>query len=156
MYGRTRRLPAFLILGLALGSLGLGGALLTRSLGAVGSQPSGPLPIAWVPPPAVVQISPCVPTMGEHWANPADLPTGPIYTVHNGRLISVEYMLTQADLAAGQDWTDRTFRYWDQPLPIDHADIEFLPAGHEGFAVPHYDMHFHVVPHAVDRAITCQ
>ena len=65
-------------------------------------------------------------------------------------------MLSQADFAAGRDWTDLAFRYWGQPLPIDHADIEFLPAGHGGFAVPHYDMHFHVVPHAVDRAITCQ
>jgi hypothetical protein len=94
--------------------------------------------------------------MGEHWANPADLPTGPIYTVFNGRLISIEYMLAQADFAAGTNWLDRTFRYGDQPLPIDHADIEFLPGGHEGFEVAHYDLHFHVVPHLEDRAITCR
>jgi hypothetical protein len=39
---------------------------------------------------------------------------------------------------------------------IAHADIDFLPHGHEGFEVPHYDMHFYVVGHPEDREITCQ
>jgi hypothetical protein len=94
--------------------------------------------------------------MGEHWANPADLPTGPIYTVHQGRLIAIEYVLTQADVAAGRHWHDLTFRYWSQPLPIEHADIDFLPQGHEGFEVPHYNLHFYIIGHAEDREITCQ
>lgn len=114
------------------------------------------IPIAWMPPPGVVQISPCVPTMGEHWANPATLPMGPIYTVDKGRLISIEYMPAQADFAEGKSWNDLTFLYWGQPLAIQHADFDFLPHGHEGYEVAHYDMHFYVVNHAEDRAITCQ
>jgi hypothetical protein len=101
--------------------------------------------------------------MGEHWANPADLPEGPIHTVYSGRLISVEYMLSQADFTAGKNWLDLTFRYWGQPLSIVHADIEFLPRGHRSappwsfsYEVPHYDMHFYLVTHAEDLAITCQ
>jgi hypothetical protein len=157
MQHTVARIMPFIILaimtaGVVVAAAGLPG----REARAGHSRPAATLPIAWIPPPAVVQISPCVPHMGEHWANPTDLPTGPIYTVHNGRLISIEYMLTQADFAAGKSWSDLTFRYWGQELPIDHADIDFLPMGHDGFAVPHYDLHFYVVPHAEDRAITCE
>lgn len=67
----------FLGLGLALGYL-----VAAHPTWASLQQPST-TPIAWVAPEGVVQISPCVPTMGEHWANPANLPMGPIYTVHN-------------------------------------------------------------------------
>lgn len=143
-----------LIVALAVG-LAAGALPATHPAWAGLAQPST-TPIAWVAPEGVVPISPCVPTMGEHWANPADLPTGPIYTVHQGRLIAIEYMLTQADFAAGKSWHDLTFRYWGQPLPIEHADIDFLPQGHEGFEVPHYDLHFYVIGHEEDRQITCQ
>jgi hypothetical protein len=139
---------------LALG-LALGGLLAAHPALASLQQPST-TPIAWVAPEGVVQLSPCVPTMGEHWANPAHLPMGPIYTVHNGRLISIEYMPAQADFAAGKSWNDLTFRYWGQQLPIEHADMDYLPAGHEGYEVPHYDMHFYVVGHPEDREIACQ
>ena len=133
----------------------IGGALVAQPTWASFQQPTT-IPIAWVAPPGIVQISPCVPTMGEHWANPATLPMGPIYTVDAGRLISIEYMPAQADFAEGKSWNDLAFTYWGQPLPIRHADIDFLHEGHEGYEVPHYDMHFHVVGHAEDRAITCQ
>ena len=141
---------AILGLGLALGYL-----VAAQPTWASLRQPST-TPIAWVAPEGVVKISECVPTMGEHWARPQDLPTGPLYTVHNGRLISIEYMPAQADFAAGKSWNDLTFRYWGQQLPIEHADIDFLPEGHEGFEVPHYDMHFYVVGHQEDREITCR
>ena len=138
----------FLVLGVTLGVLAVG-----NPVRATVQQPAGP--VAWEPPPGVVQISECVPTMGEHWANPQDMPMGPIYTVYRGQLISIEYMPSQADFAAGKSWNDLTFRYWGQQLAIDHADIDFLPEGHEGYEVPHYDMHFHLMTHAEDREITC-
>jgi hypothetical protein len=106
-------------------------------------------------PPGVTKLSDCVPYMGEHWANPANMPLGPIYTVNAGRLISIEYMPTQADFTAGKSWDDLKFLYWGNELTIQHADIGFLPQGHEGFEVPHYDMHFLLISHAEDRAITC-
>lgn len=149
----SRRLferAALLAAGLTLGALTA--AVPVR---ATLQQPST-TPVAWMPPPGVVQISPCVPHMGDHWANPKDLPLGPIYTVHQGRLISIEYMPAQADFAAGKSWEDLTFRYWGQPLQIEHANVDFMPQGHEGYEVPHYDMHFHVVTHAEEREITCQ
>jgi hypothetical protein len=141
---------AMLGFGLALGYL-----VAAQPTWASLQQPST-TPIAWIPPAGVVKISECVPTMGEHWANPADLPMGPIYTVHDGRLISIEYMPAQADFAAGKSWHDLTFHYWGRPLPIEHADMDFLPEGHEGYEVPHYDLHFYVVGHPEDREITCR
>ena len=129
-----------------LAGVALGAALMAQPTWAYLQQPTT-IPIAWMPPPGVVRISECVPTMGEHWADPATMPMGPIYTVDKGRLISIEYMPAQADFAEGKSWNDLTFLYWGQPLPIQHADIDFLPHGHEGYEVPHYDMHFYVVGH---------
>jgi len=57
----------------------------------------------------------------------------------------VEIMVSQADLAAGKSWTEVL-----RPLKghaIDHVDIEFLPKGHEGYEVPHYDIHAYFAPH---------
>lgn len=140
---------------LALPALALGCLLAAQPAWATLQQPAT-MPVIWMAPEGVVRISPCVPAMGEHWANPADLPVGPIYTVYQGRLIAVEYMLSQADFAAGKNWDDLTFRYWGQQLPIEHADVDFQPHGHEGYEVPHYDLHFYLVTHPEDREITCQ
>jgi hypothetical protein len=139
---------------LALG-LALGGLLAAHPALASLQRPST-TPIAWLAPEGVVQISACVPTMGEHWARLEDMPTGPIYTVYHGRLMSIEYMPAQDDFAAGKSWHELYFTYWGQQLPIQHADFQFLPHGHEGFEVPHYDMHFFVVTPDEVRQITCQ
>jgi hypothetical protein len=48
-------------------------------------------------PAGVVQVSPIVPGMGEHWANPKNLPFGPIYCVIEGKVTCMEYMISQAD-----------------------------------------------------------
>ena len=140
--------------GLLVVGIALGLALWAPTAGAT-LQQSARSPLAWTPPPGVVQVSECVPTMGEHWANPDDLPMGPIYTVYNGNLMSIEYMPSQAEFVLGKSWQDLTFHYLGQRLEIDHANIDFQPHGHEGFEVPHYDMHFYLVTYAEERAITC-
>lgn len=92
-----------------------------------------------------VQVSPCVPGMGEHWARPQDLPFGPIYGVKGEKVVFVEIMVSQADFAAGKSWTGVL-----RPLKghaVDHVDIEFVPKGHEGYEIPHYDIHAYFVPH---------
>ncbi|GBD40247.1 hypothetical protein HRbin38_00102 [bacterium HR38] len=96
-------------------------------------------------PEGTVQLTPCVPGMGEHWAKPSDLPFGPIYGVMGEKVVFVEIMVSQADFAAGKSWTEVL-----RPLKghgIDHVDIEFLPKGHEGYEVPHYDIHAYFVSH---------
>jgi hypothetical protein len=93
-------------------------------------------------------VSPCIPGMGEHWAN---LKTGPhattIYGTYQGKPVFTEFMLTQQDFAAGKSFTDVL-----KPLPgyaIDHVDIEYLAHGHPGMPYPHYDIHGYYVSHAV-------
>ncbi len=50
-------------------------------------------------PQGTVQLSPSLPTMGEHWANPDNMPLGPIYLVYKGEVIGIEFMYTQEMLA---------------------------------------------------------
>jgi hypothetical protein len=42
--------------------------------------------------------------MGEHWGNPADMPLGPIYCVHEGRIVCLEFMIEQTAFTEGQSW----------------------------------------------------
>lgn len=93
--------------------------------------------------PQSVAISPHVPHMGEHFAHPGDLPTGPIYCVIEGRVVCVEYMFTAADLAAGLDWTGLLPGFTTPP--ISHIDLEHKPEGVGPFAEPLYQLHVYFV-----------
>lgn len=96
-------------------------------------------------PEGTIQLTPCVPTMGEHWANPADMPLGPIYGVADGKVTFVEIMPSQEAFQSGESWIDVL-----QPLEgyaIDHVDIPFEDGGHEGYEVNHYDIHAYFMPH---------
>jgi hypothetical protein len=95
-----------------------------------------------------VMVSPCIPGMGEHWA---DLKMGPhattIYGTYQGKPVFTEIMLTPKDFAGGKSFTDVL-----KPLPgsaIDHVDIEYLAHGHPGMMFAHYDIHGYYVPHSV-------
>jgi hypothetical protein len=92
-------------------------------------------------PEGIVQISGVVPAMGEHWADPARLPLGPIYCVHQGKVVCLEFVMAQDEFASGQSWP-MLAGMAGLPAP-NHTDIGFQPAGHEGFEVPHYDIHMY-------------
>ena len=111
------------------------------------------LPDASSLPKDVIGVSGVVPTMGEHWANPADLPLGPIYGVSNGKIIFIEYMIDQADFVAGKSFLELSSKAGIELPPVDHIDFNFEPNGHEGYEVPHYDVHLYFVPHAEHMAI---
>lgn len=104
------------------------------------------LPRAEELPPGTVQISPHIPGMGEHWANPKDLPLGPIYCVMHGRVVCAEFMIARADLEAGKSFERLRLGLHGKQPPIDHVEFNFMPEGHEGFEVPHYDVHLYFVP----------
>jgi hypothetical protein len=95
-------------------------------------------------PPDVVPLMGCIPTMGYHYANPKNLPFGPIYGWYNGKPTFTEIMVDQKDFAKGMSWSSQL-----QPLPgykIDHVDIWFEPHGHPGYLIPHYDIHAWYIP----------
>ena len=110
---------------------------------------SGPKP-PFIPA-GYVQVSPCIPTMGEHWANlshPLDGNT--IYGTYQGKPVFTEIMLTPKDFASGKSWDEVL-----KPLPgyqVNHVDIDFLPHGHPGMQFPHYDIHAFYVSHATHMA----
>lgn len=59
-------------------------------------------------------------------------------------------MIDQKDFSAGKSFEDML-----KPLPgyrIDHVDVEFEPHGHEGYPIPHYDVHAYYVTHAAHLA----
>ena len=91
--------------------------------------------------PEAVAISPHVPQMGAHWAEPANLPLGPIYCVIDGRVVCVEYMFLASEFAAGTDWTDITTGM--QTPPIIRIDMEFKPDGVGPFQEPLYQLHLY-------------
>jgi len=118
---------------LTLGALAAGSAVQARDLSH--------LPALSDVAPNAVAISPHVPHMGTHWADPATLPLGPIYCEIEGRVVCVEYMFTAQDLAAGADWT--AIPTGMQTPPITHIDLEFKPDGVGPFQQPLYQLHIY-------------
>lgn len=95
-------------------------------------------------------VSPCVKGMGEHWANPKNLPFGPIYGTYDGKPVFSEVMIDKRSFASGKSFVDVL-----KPLPgykIDHVDIEYVPYGHAGYPIPHYDVHAYYVAHPQHQA----
>jgi hypothetical protein len=96
-------------------------------------------------PKDTVQLTPVVPLMGEHWANPTVMPLGPIYCVHQGKIVCIEYMISQEDFMNGKSWP--TLQGLTNLPSINHVDIGFNPDGHPGYETPHYDLHiFFITP----------
>jgi hypothetical protein len=122
---------------------------------ALADQPQPMLP----PQPAVhpagipsdaMLVSPCIATMGEHWANLKNLPLGPIYGVWQGKPVFTEIMVSVQQLQQGFSYANI------RALPgytIDHIDFKFEPNGHAGYPIPHYDLHAYYVSPAVQATI---
>lgn len=119
-------------------------ALFLLAQAAAAQDPYAALPGVESLPPNVVQVSPFVPMMGEHWADPATLPLGPIYCVHRGKVVCLEFMMAQADLKAGRSWP--ALAGMAGLPPVHHTHMGFVEHGHEGFEVPHYDVHMYFLP----------
>lgn len=97
--------------------------------------------------PDAIAISPHVPHMGEHWANPANLPLGPIYCVIDGHVVCVEYMFLAEDLSAGMDWTGISTGF--ATPPVTRIDMEFKSDGVGPIPVPLYQLHVYFAQNEV-------
>lgn len=91
--------------------------------------------------PDAVAISPHVPQMGTHWAEPANLPLGPIYCEIEGRIVCVEYMFLASELADGVNW--KKIPTGIQTPPLTHIDMDYKPDGVGPFQEPLYQIHFY-------------
>jgi hypothetical protein len=92
----------------------------------------------------IIKISPPVPQMGEHWADPNVLPLGPLYGVKDGKIVFAEFMISKEDFEKGKSWSNLMIGREDLPS-VNHVAVEYLPNGHEGYEVPHYDIHLYFV-----------
>lgn len=131
------------------GALSTSAALAAAPHGAPQLPPQPKVRPAGIPADAVL-VSPCIQTMGEHWVALKNLPTGPIYGVYNGKPVFSEIMVSVDQLKKGFSWGNL------RPLPgysIDHVDFAYEPNGHEGFPVPHYDLHAYYVSAAEEAKI---
>ncbi len=102
-------------------------------------------------PEGAQKLSDVIPAMGEHWANPADLPLGPIYLVYKGEVIGIEYMWSEDMMQEVSIPTPEGPEEFDAlpPLPVgatvNHVDVAHMHHGHEGFEVPHWDIHMYFI-----------
>ncbi len=97
-------------------------------------------------PEGTIQLDPnVVPAMGEHWANPKQLPNGPIYGVYNGKLVFLEYMFAQDDFIKGKSHTTLDGMKGLPSPSVVQTDLEFQPHGHPGFDIPHFDLHHYFI-----------
>jgi hypothetical protein len=99
------------------------------------------LPSVGILPKDVVQESPIVPAMGAHWVKKADWPLGPIYCVYKGKIVCLEFMMSQEDFIAGKSWP--ALPGLAALPPVNHVSVGFEPKGHPGFEIPHYDIHMY-------------
>jgi hypothetical protein len=83
----------------------------------------------------------------EHWPNPqaGDLPVGPIYGIYEGKLGFLEYMIAQDDFVTGVNYVNLAGMKGVPSPAVVQMDIEFQAEGHEGFEVPHYDIHAYFI-----------
>ena len=101
-----------------------------------------------------------IPGMGEHWFNPAQMPLGPIYLVYKGEVIGIEYMWSEdmmQDVSIPTPAGPEEFKAL-VPLPVGvvvgHVTVALMPHGHEGFEVPHSDIHMYFITQEEVAAIT--
>ncbi len=110
-------------------------------------------------PAGAQKLSDVIPAMGEHWADLAQMPLGPIYLVYKGEVIGLEYMWTEDMMQAVSIPTPAGPEEFNAlvPLPVgvtvDHVDIAFMEHGHEGFEVPHWDMHLSFITQEEKAAV---
>lgn len=110
-------------------------------------------------PQGTVQLSPSIPTMGEHWANPDNMPLGPIYLAYQGEVIGIEYMYSQDMLSEVSIPTPEGVETFYELANVgvdhrvDHFEVGFMPEGHEGFEVTHWDIHIYFVSHDLHMLI---
>lgn len=105
-------------------------------------------------PQGTIQLDPnVVPAMGEHWANPADMPIGPIYGVYKGKLVYLEYMIALDDFVTGKNHVNLNGMKGLPSPSVVQTDIESQPKGHPGFEIPHYDLHAYFLSDDEQQAI---
>ncbi len=97
-------------------------------------------------------IEQCAVGRGTQYVLPSNIPHGPVFNVHNGKVIGLEYMIGKDDLASNKS-------FYDLPLygkKYNHLNIGLLSEGHSGYSAPHYHVDLYTISRAASEAITCK
>lgn len=110
-----------------------------------------PAPTEIVLPSDAVQIITCVDHQGTLYVKPKDIPAGPIYMVHDNKVIGIEFMLNREKLLAGEP-----FKYLSAlGVKVNHVNVGLLPHRHSGNPTPHYHIDLYVVSKETEEGIMC-
>lgn len=105
-------------------------------------------------PEGAVEINACAKGRGKQFALPQDIPFGPVYNVHEGKVTAVEFMPAQSDFSADNPKDFVNLKLYG--VEYDHVDIGLLSKGHAGYPDPHYHVDVYTIPYEESQKITCQ
>lgn len=105
-------------------------------------------------PEGAVEINACAKGRGKQFALPNDIPFGPVYNVHEGKITAIEFMPAQADFSSAtpKDFIDLKL----YGVEYDHVNIGLLSKGHAGYPAPHYHIDVFTITHEESTKITCE
>lgn len=103
-------------------------------------------------PEGATVISECAAGRGKQYILPKDIPMGPVYNVYDGKVTSVEYMLSQEEVLASKDFLDLPL----ENVKYDHINIGLLSKGHSGYPDPHYHVDVFTITNEEASKITCE
>jgi len=93
----------------------------------------------------------CVAGRGKQYILPKDIPDGPIYDVHNGKVVAIEYLI-------GTDELSKTpGKYSALSLPTgSYNHLTLMPMDpHAGLAEPHFHVINYLISATEAKKITC-
>lgn len=138
-----------LVLGLGIGYL-IRGTMIQPIPATEPSAPEKMLKEVTLPSGAV-QIQACANNKGALYVKPEDIPVGPIYMVHKGKVIGIEFMLGKEEFLSG-----KSFKFLSGlGMNVNHVNIGLLSEGHEGYTAPHYHVDLYLVDKEIESAIIC-
>lgn len=105
-------------------------------------------------PEGAVEINACAKGRGKQFALPNDIPFGPVYNVHEGKVTAIEFMPAQSDFSSTtpKDFIDLKL----YGVEYDHVNIGLLSKGHAGYPAPHYHIDVFTITHDEANKITCE
>ncbi len=98
-----------------------------------------------------IQIQACADRKGSLYVRSGDIPVGPVYMVHEGKVIGIEFMLAKEDFLSGKSYKDLA----GLNMEVDHVNVGLLSQGHEGYTRPHYHVDVYRVSKEVEEGIKC-
>lgn len=105
-------------------------------------------------PPQAVVMTECVPGRGKQYILPQDIPKGPIYDVHDGKVVAIEYRIVIKDVESDPNQLSNTILGLTRDYPVDHFSM--VPEiANSNNPVESFHLAMFVVPKEEANKISC-